>query len=66
MSDNIRVNPESKTSPNLRKLARALLLLAEQKAEEAKTAAERQWAEQFGDRQPDNDQPSDDSKGSAA
>jgi hypothetical protein len=48
VSDNIYIKPEPKASPNLRKLARALLLLAEEKAQAAKQAAEKQWAEQHG------------------
>jgi hypothetical protein len=47
MSDNIQIKAEFKDSENLRKLARALLLLAEKQAKEAKEKAERQWAKQY-------------------
>lgn len=51
MSDDIKIEPEYKDRPAVRKLARALLLLAEAKAAEARTAAKRQWAEQYDKKQ---------------
>ena len=47
MSDKVRVTAEIKDTPNVRKLARALLLLAEKQASEAKQKAEQLWSEQY-------------------